>query len=79
MTTNRIAIIHLVMRSTPFCRPRLQIAKPIAIAASIHPISSLGFASIALNTFAATSLPPPVNVPAAILGMYASIQPATVV
>ena len=69
MTTNNVAIIHLVTRSTPFCRPMLQMTKPMAMAASIHPTSSPGLASMALNIcpVAAASAAP--NVPEAILGM----------
>ena len=68
MAKNRMDIIHLVMRSTPFCRPRLHTRNPMTTAASIQPKSSEGFASIALNAAPVVSAVPPSNMPDAILG-----------
>ena len=80
MTPSRQTIITFVMRSTPFCRPRLQTRKPSTMTTSIQPTSSEGLASMASNT------PPTPRGVQAVEGARApssprktSIQPPTVV
>ena len=79
ITTNSVAIITFVMRSTPFCRPRLHTRKPMTTATIIQPISATGSASMPLNASPANAASAPSNMPDAICGTYASIQPHTVV
>ncbi len=56
----------LVMRSTPFCRPMLQMRKPMAHTTSIQAMSSLGLASMSEKTCAEAVLSAPSKVPVAI-------------
>ena len=69
ITRKSVAIMNFVMRSTPFCSPRLQTAKPMSTATSIQPMSSTGFASMLLNTAPVTEASALVKMPEAIFGM----------
>ena len=79
MMPRRHTIITFVTRSTPFCSPRLHTRKPSTITTSIQPTSSVGLASIALNTSPTPALSKPLNAPVAIFTTNDSIQPPTVV
>ena len=68
MTTNSVAIIHLVMRSTPFCKPMPHTTAPITTATAIHRISPAGSASMSENTAAVVWTSAPPNTPDAIFG-----------
>ncbi len=69
MTPSRQIIMTLVMRSTPFCRPKLHTKKPMTTTASIQPTISEGLASMAPNTPATPSGSSPAKVPVPILAM----------
>ena len=69
----------LVTRSTPFCKPAAQHARPMTMTTIIQKISSPGFESNAPNTLPTPSAVWPTNAPVALLYTYASIQPATTV
>ena len=79
ITTNSVAIMTFVTRSTPFCRPKLHTKKPITTATTIHPTSHAGFSSIPLNAAPAKAASAPSNMPDAICGTYEIIHPHTVV
>ena len=67
MIRNRQAIIALVMRSTPFCRPMLQMPKPSAMVMSMKTPIYTGCPSMPLKTAPTSSGVLPVNSPASIL------------
>ena len=69
MTPSRQIIMILVMRSTPFCRPKLHTKKPMTMTASIQPTISEGFASMVPNTPPTPSGSSPLKVPVAILAV----------
>lgn len=50
MTPSRAIIITFVIRSTPFCRPKLHTKKPMTTTASIQPTISEGLASMVPKT-----------------------------
>ena len=79
MMPKRHTIITFVMRSTPFCSPRLHTRKPSTMTTSIQPMSSVGFASMSLNTAPTPTLSRPLNAPVPIFTTNDSIQPPTVV
>ena len=79
MMPNRQIIITFVMRSTPFCNPRLHTRKPSTMTTSIQPTNSVGFASMSLNTAPTPALSRPLNAPVPIFTTNDSIQPPTVV
>ena len=54
-----------VMRSTPFCRPRLHTRKPMTTTSSIQPTISPGSASMPENTLETPWVSSPANVPVA--------------
>ena len=68
ITTNSVAIIHLVMRSTPFCKPMPHTTAPTTTATTIHAISPTGSASMPENTAAVVWTSAPLNTPDAIFG-----------
>ena len=66
MSSSRAAIIHLLIRSRPFCMPKLHTRKPASTVRAIQMLISTGSASMAENTpsTAETSMPlkaPPAN------------------
>ena len=69
MTPSKAIIITFVIRSTPFCRPRLQTKKPMTTTASIQPTISEGLASMVPKTPATPSGSSPTKVPVAIFAM----------
>ena len=79
MMTNSALIMTFVMRSTPFCRPRLQISTPSTTTMAMYTSISPGLASSALKIWLLCSAVTPVSCPVALFTMKASIQPATVV
>ena len=79
ITTNSVAIMTFVIRSTPFCRPKLHTKKPITTATTIHPISHAGFSNMPLKAAPVKAASAPLNMPDAICGTYDSIHPHTVV
>ena len=57
------SIIHLEMRSRPFCRPMLHTAKPKMTVTAIQGPTSKGLASISLNTPPTAWVSSPAKVP----------------
>ena len=55
----------LVMRSRPFCRPKLHTRKPASTVAAIHRVISPGLANMAPNTPSTASEAIPLKVPEA--------------
>ena len=62
---SRQIIIHLLIRSRPFCRPKLHTAKPATTMRTIHSAISAGLASILVHTASTSAGAMPLKVPAA--------------
>ena len=53
---SRASIIHLEIRSRPFCRPKEQTRKPTRTMMAMKMVISVGLASMELNTPSTVSL-----------------------
>ncbi len=65
MRVRRPIIIHFVIRSRPFCRPKLTTKKPASTVRTIHAAISTGSASMAENTPSTASEARPSKAPPA--------------
>ena len=63
MMTIRATIIHLVMRSTPFCKPKEQITKPSTTMMSIQMVMVTGWPSIPEKALSMPALSSPLISP----------------
>ena len=67
MMASSASIIHLVIRSRPFCRPMEQTAKPSATTNREYPTWVGAWERVALNASLISATPMPTNAPAAVL------------
>ena len=65
ISTSRQIIIHLLIRSRPFCRPKLHTRKPATTVMIIHRAISPGLACILVQTESTSAGVMPLKVPVA--------------
>ncbi len=65
ISTSRQIIIHLLIRSRPFCRPKLHTMKPATTVMIIHRAISPGLASMLVQTASTSAGCIPLKVPVA--------------